>query len=113
MQAGDDALELTAGQHARFDKGRHFLERKAAPPAEAWGLRILQFEEAGLQEVVAQLERLYPVRITLAHEGLERCKLTADFDDETIEVILDVIAETFGLELERNVNGFLLDGSGC
>lgn len=113
VEAGTDVVELTAGQHARFDKGRHFLERKAAPPAEAWGVRILHFEEAGLKEVVAQLERLYPVRITLANEALQRCKLTAEFDDETIEVILGVIAETFGLELQQNENGFLLDGNGC
>lgn len=111
--AGTDTVVLQAGTHAVYHKERHFLERKAAPPAEVWGLRILQFEGATLDQVAVQLERIYKVRIGLRNESIAACRLTAEFDDETIAVILSVIAETFGLEVEERNGDYLIDGDGC
>ena len=44
VDAGGERIELGAGDHIRYHKQRHFLERRPAPPAEVWGIRILQFE---------------------------------------------------------------------
>lgn len=111
--AGSDTLVLAAGEHAQYHKKRHFLERKTAPPAEVWGLRILQFEGATLDQVAAQLERIYKVRISLRNERIAVCRLTAEFDDETLATILSVIAETFGLVVEERNGEYLIDGEGC
>lgn len=111
--AGTDTLVLGAGEHARYDRGRHFLERTVAAPAEVWGMRVLQFEGATLEQVAMQLQRIYEVRITWNKEAIGRCVLTAEFDDEPIERIITVVAETFGLHVERTADGFLLDGAGC
>ncbi len=114
VQAGADTVVLVAGQHARYDRKRHFLERRAAPPAEVWGNRILQFEGAPLDQVMAQLERIYHVQVRLLNPTLTRCTLTAEFDDEPVERILRVIADTFGLELQQEEDGsYTLDGDGC
>ncbi|HRD52945.1 MAG TPA: FecR domain-containing protein [Flavobacteriales bacterium] len=111
--AGADSLVLTAGEHARYSRTRHMLERAPASPAEVWGWRILHFDSAPLDLVVGQLERFYKVRVSLKHSGLARCTLTAEFDDEPIEAILGVIADTFGLQLIREGNTYTLDGEGC
>lgn len=114
VEAGGRTLDLGAGEHVRFDKERHFLERKPAPPAEVWGIRILHFEDATLGQVAAQLERIYTVRITLGNDRIVACRLTAEFDDELIDTILSVIAETFGLQVERSADGtYTLNGDGC
>jgi ferric-dicitrate binding protein FerR (iron transport regulator) len=114
VQAGNDALDLVAGDQAVYHKERHYLERKPTTPAEVWGWRILQFEEAPLALVMDQLERIYQVRIELRNPQLERCTLTAEFDDEALPTILEVIAETFALQLDRSPDGtYLLDGEGC
>lgn len=113
VAAAGDTVTLTAGQHAVFHKQRHVLERRPAPPAEAWGNRILQFEEASLRQVAEQLQRSYGVRIALRSEAIARCTITAEFDDEPIERILAVIADTFGLELTGSGDEFALDGEGC
>ncbi|MCW5898393.1 MAG: FecR domain-containing protein [Flavobacteriales bacterium] len=114
VEAGVETLELGAGEHARFNKERHFLERRPAPPAEVWGLRVLQFEGATLRQVADQLQRIYKVRISLRHDGIARCTLTAEFDDETIDTILGLIADTFSLQVERAPDGsYTLDGDGC
>lgn len=113
VDAAGDTAELTAGQRVVFNRKRHELERALAPPAEVWGLRVLQFEGAALAQVVEQLQRIYKVRIDLGNEAVARCRLTAEFDDEPIERILRVIADTFSLELTRTADGFTLDGDGC
>lgn len=113
VEAGPDTLTLRAGQHARYRKSRHLLERAPAPPAEAWGWRILHFDRAPLDEVARQLERSYKVRLTFASASIARCTLTAEFDDEPIEVILGVIADTFSLTLTRDGDRYVLNGEGC
>jgi transmembrane sensor len=113
VDVAGESVELTAGEHAVYNKERHMLERKPAPPAEAWGLRILQFEGASLEQVADQLQRIYKVRIDLRNEAIARCTLTAEFDDETLKTILGVIAETFTLEVQEQDGTYILDGDGC
>ncbi len=113
VEAGGETIELAAGEHAVFHKERHFLERRAAPPAEVWGIRILQFEGASLDQVATQLERIYKVRVTLRNDRIAACRLTAEFDDETISTIIGVIAETFSLDVQMLEGTFILDGDGC
>lgn len=113
VAAGADTVVLGSGEHARYSKSRHLIERVPAPPSAVWGWRILHFDRAPLQEVSRQLERIYQVRVALAHAGIARCTLTAEFDDEPIESILSVIADTFGLTVVRDGNDYTLDGTGC
>ena len=114
VAGGVDTVELKAGEHARYHRTRHFLERAPAPPAEVWGLHILQFEDALLQQVADQLQRIYGVQIDLRNPAISRCKLTAEFDNGSITSILNVIADTFGLELRQlDERYFILDGEGC
>lgn len=113
VEVGGESVLLTAGEHAVYHKERHLLERKSAPPAEVWGLRILQFESATLYQVTEQLQRVYNARIDLRNEAIGRCTLTAEFDDESLRTILGVIAETFGLAVEEQNGNYIIDGSGC
>ncbi|MCB0767250.1 MAG: FecR domain-containing protein [Flavobacteriales bacterium] len=114
VEAEGDTVFLEAGGYARFNKTAHLLERLPAPPATVFGDRIIQFQQAPMSAVVAQLEQLFQVRVQLAHEGLERCVLTATFEDEPIDYILRVIADTYGLTLTQGAPGtYLLDGPGC
>lgn len=111
--AGADTMDLLAGDHVRYDKQRHLLERRPAPPMEVYGLRVLKFEGAPMARVVEQLEAMYQVRITLGNERIANCRLTAEFNDEPIGSILDVIAQTFGLTVTDVTGTFKLEGDGC
>lgn len=111
--AGADTMDLLAGDHVRYNKERHLLERRPAPPMEVYGLRVLKFEGAPMARVVEQLEAMYQVRITLGNERIADCRLTAEFNDEPIGSILEVIAQTFGLTVTDVTGTFKLDGDGC
>lgn len=64
---------------------------------EDFGDRIIQFNEAPMTAVVEQLQTLFSVKVELAHEGLKGCALTATFEDEPVDYILRVIADTYRL----------------
>jgi transmembrane sensor len=111
---GKDTVTVVAGEHARYDKRRHVLERTPAPPAEVFGERVIQFERATMLEVTEQLQRIFKVRVELRNPAIERCTLTAGFDNESIDAILRVIADTFGMRVDHPSNElYTLDGEGC
>lgn len=112
--AEGDSVVLEAGGYARFNRTAHLLERLAAPPAEVFGDRIIQFNEAPMTVVVDQLQKLFNVKVELANEDLKGCTLTATFEDEPVDYILRVIADTYRLTLTQGAPGtYLLDGKGC
>ncbi len=114
VEADGASLVLGAHEHAVYHRGGHVLERRPAPPAESWGVRVLHFENASLDQVAAHLERSHGVRIMLMNDRVAACRLTAEFDDEPIDSILEVIAGTFGLDVERAADGtYLVQGDGC
>lgn len=110
-----DTVELTSGEHVRYNKRTHLLQREVAPPMERWGDRIIQFDRAPLVQVAEQLGALFHVRIELANPALARCELTASFDNESLDAVLRVIADTFGLRVDtaEDDGHYILDGDGC
>ncbi|MEZ4738099.1 MAG: DUF4974 domain-containing protein [Flavobacteriales bacterium] len=114
VEAEGDTVILEGGGYARYNKAAHLLERMPAPPAALWSERILQFQEARMDQVVEQLERLYGVQIGLANADMGNCTLTATFEDEPIEYVLRIIADTYGFVLTMEKPGsYVLDGHGC
>lgn len=112
--AGSEHVELTAGQRVRFNRNSGALEPEKPVTVEAWGDRIVQFQNAALGDVVVELQRIYHVRVDLSNASLRRCRLTATFEDEPIDQVLTVIAGTFGLRVTRPAaDNYLLEGDGC
>ncbi|ADY53999.1 anti-FecI sigma factor, FecR [Pseudopedobacter saltans DSM 12145] len=65
-------------------------------------------DNIALQKVVDVLSEAYSTKITLADKSLENLKLNVKFKEEPLDKILKVIAETFGLRLEKNKEGYIL-----
>lgn len=114
VETGDRSVELGAGERVSFDRKERTLDHQGPVTVEAWGDRIVQFQNAALREVTAELQRIYHVRIDLSSDALARCRLTATFEGEPIDQVLHVIAGTFGLRVARRaVDHYLLEGDGC
>src|SRR5438552_18832769 len=67
----------------------------------AWTRGVLAFGGAPLGDVVVTLGRWYNVEIRLADSGLAARRLTATFQNESIDLVLQRIALTVGLRVER------------
>lgn len=74
----------------------------------AWKTHNLIFDETPLNEVVRYLNKAYHTEIKLNNKNLENLVLTAQFEKKSVDFILNVLQLTFGLELIREDNIYIL-----
>ena len=109
----ENARILVAGESALFSEESGFEDVSANENDLFWKNKSLVFEGEKLREVVRLLELNYQVSIEFSTKCLGNCRLTATFEDKSIEEVLEVIALTQGLELEDTPKGYKLIGEGC
>lgn len=107
MVKGDSAVLDRLG-----DKLRVIKEKTVEKAAEVKD-KIIEFQKTELKKVGQMLSTLYQTEIRLSNPAIENCKLTARFDNESLDTVLEVIQETFNLEIKRKGNVVYLDGKGC
>ncbi len=73
----------------------------------------LDFNSTDLQTVVAMLNKHYNSKLEIGSQAIRGCKFTAKFKNESLETIVDVLQETFNLELNKSNNRTILLGKGC
>jgi ferric-dicitrate binding protein FerR (iron transport regulator) len=116
VQSGSQVVYLLAGEQAKIDCVSGQITRKnilATENIKGWFERRFVFDDVPLADVIAMLEDAYGVKISLKNPELGKCLLRTRFNNEPIERVILVIAETFSLKIS-NVNGqFQLDGSAC
>jgi ferric-dicitrate binding protein FerR (iron transport regulator) len=101
--AGSRALVLGARDLGRLDASGVATVRRdvAVERYLAWTRGVLAFDGAPLTDVVHTLERWYNVEIRLADSSLAGRRLTATFNNEPIDLVLNRIALTLGVRVER------------
>ncbi len=108
--ASSGSVVLKAGQMALFQRQKGVLrvQETSDPNLLAWITRQLQFQETSLDRVFETLERVYRVNIQLADESINAEKLTAQFSDNSLDFVLNVVCMTFNLKMEREGENILL-----
>lgn len=105
---------LTAGMQGRYEQASEKVETTDPNPnALFWKERKLVFERTPLRKVVKDLQKGFGVEVAFANEELKACRLTATFQDNSIESIFQVISETLDLQVTQDGTTFTLDGDGC
>ncbi|MBE0646335.1 MAG: FecR domain-containing protein [Bacteroidales bacterium] len=115
-KTGDSAsVILTAGMKGILPVASEepLIDSQHNPDELFWMNQKLEFRQTPLSEVVSLLMNCYHVQIQLSNEAIESCKLTAFFSGEPIDLILQVIADTFGLTLEQTDGTYRLTGNDC
>lgn len=74
--------------------------------------RAFAFVGEDLQTVVSRLNAVYEKQIEIS-EAISKCPLTVSFDNEDIDEISQIIAETLGLTITETNTTIRLDGTGC
>lgn len=108
-------IALIPGQQATVDATTDTLRRllKFDLNTLAYSTKKLEFTNQSLASVVKTLSDYYQTDIGLSASGLQGCRLTARFDNESVETVLGVVAETLQLSVKRTEKGFVLTGEGC
>lgn len=95
---GSEEVILTPGMSASLDQeGQLQVDSQSNPNVFAWKTHVLVYNDASLKEVVTDLETLYKVRINGVPK--EERRLTASFEQTSIEEMIEVINQTLDTEL--------------
>jgi transmembrane sensor len=108
-------VELMAGEMARYIKSENSIAKMgvADENAAAYADRIFRFRDTPLKQVVKKLNEVYDTRLELVGHNIDQCRITVTFEEETIETIADIIAQTLDLEIQHVGKTIRLAGSGC
>jgi ferric-dicitrate binding protein FerR (iron transport regulator) len=110
-----DTLHLMAGQAAEYNTETGTFTRFAELDKNSLAYRdkIFVFDNTELDAIVKLLNEIYGSKIIIENDSVKKCRLTASFNNETLDSMLEVIAETLHLTIKRNDPEIILSGDGC
>ena len=71
------------------------------------------FNKMSLGEVADALSKQFGKDIKFSKGKIKNCKLTATFENENLENIIAIIADTFNLKVDNQADMIFLSGEGC
>ncbi len=109
----DSSLYLRAGGKGVYNKKTGaFTVEDPEPNTLSYKTKFFTFSGQNLETVVETLNKVYDKKITVS-KAIKKCPLTVSFNDETIEEIAQVIAETLGLTVTEANGRIVLEGESC
>jgi transmembrane sensor len=104
--AKTNELILTPGEKGTLVYSSNLLLKATNqnPNFLSWKTRQLTFKATPLKEVTEDLEKVYKVEINLADPQLSGLLLTAEFNNYSLDFILEVLESTFRIDVQH-ING--------
>ena len=101
---GNDSLILTAGESGHYDPASGSLaeNENRDPNFDSWKTHKLVFNDTELEKVVAILNQFYRADIRIGNGSLRSMRLTATYENESLEHVLELLRETFGIRIVRD-----------
>lgn len=116
-QTGQEVL-LTSNQKATYRKGEAKVEMESQSSETTNELAIwkpvnLSFENVPVGTVLQALNERFKVRIHLTHGAIANCMIRADFNDQNLPDILEMLSKSINATYRYEGSIFYLDGEGC
>jgi ferric-dicitrate binding protein FerR (iron transport regulator) len=110
-----DSTYLTSGLTGIFHREKKINVTNNPAENNVWSYATHQliFKDTPLSSVIKDIQKSYPCSISFANSEIGNCKLTATFDNDSVDKVIDLIAETLSLRVNRNGEVFVLEGEGC
>ncbi|MBN2662375.1 MAG: DUF4974 domain-containing protein [Bacteroidales bacterium] len=100
-----DSTILTAGKHFNVDKQIVNVQNKNYL---AWKTGKIEFENKTLAEICTVLERTYGVEIIISDKNIKDMRMTATFNNQTIEAVLSVVEATLNVKITTQGNKIII-----
>ena len=107
---------LDSGEIALYNKTEKTLNKSRngiGYNTNAWLNQKLNFDDCPLQQVINDINNYYKVNIQLNVNDLRNCRLSANFENASLESVLEIICLSFGLEIINKEEMIILKGDGC
>ncbi|MEO9804058.1 MAG: FecR domain-containing protein [Reichenbachiella sp.] len=109
-------VELVAGEVGRLDADAMVFEKSTIANYNylAWKTKLIEFNNEDLRTVLDVLGDVYGVNIIVSDEKIYNCQMSAKFDNQPMDSVLEIVSRTFNLELTKSGSKeFYLSGEGC
>ncbi len=102
---------LLKGERGIFSKETGELVKEANKSRNylAWKTKKLVFENDPLSDVARDISETYVVKIIFANPDLKEYRLTATYDNLSLDAVLNILKETFDLKVEKKEGVIVLD----
>jgi len=110
-----DTLLLTPNYKGQYSKNTGAITKTEADPYQdtAWKDGKLVFKSARLLAVGKVLERTFGKKVTFSNHEIKKCRLTATFQENSLEEIMILIAKTNDYAYEITEEKLTISGEGC
>lgn len=79
----------------------------------AWQTGVLTFRNTEVSTMVSNLEMFYNVQIKVANDAINNCRITATFDNQPLEEVLEVLSLTLDINYVIKGDKIIFKGEGC
>jgi len=100
----DTLLKVPAGSKIQIENGKLVINHVTENPSPVWLSKESYFENAPLSLVLKELERQYPIKVTVGKVVPEH-KFSGTFTHTNLELALKAICEPLHLNYKTNKNG--------
>ena len=106
---------LVPGEKAVLSAEQNLISKSTNtdPNYMAWKTKVLVFDNETLAQVVNTLQSVYQTPVTLADNALAECRVTASFNGQSLQSVLQVIKETLDLQVKQNGKTIEISGKSC
>ncbi len=112
---GSDTVLLMKGEGVVYNAATHSFRKSSTTSKyyDYYFTKTLVFENTELSEVVKVLNTIFNSKLVISKENMKTCRLTATFRNESIETIIHILQQTFGLTVTTKDGQIFLNGNGC
>lgn len=109
-----DSTFLEAGVTGVAQKAG-LIQTQDSVDSNAWGYATHRFvfKDTPLRAVIRDLEKAYPYTIKVSDRAINNCRLTATFENDSAENLLNLMAESLNLSVTSSGGVYTLEGEGC
>ncbi|MBE9461235.1 FecR family protein [Dyadobacter subterraneus] len=116
IEAKTQQVILKPNQQALFElesKKLSFQEMAGLQKKEIYQPVSITFTDTPLRDAIRQLEKKFNVSIKLSDPGIAKCRISADFEQQPLPAIMDMLCKTLEANYIINENTITIQGEPC
>jgi ferric-dicitrate binding protein FerR (iron transport regulator) len=107
---------LTPNERVTYVKSEKRLLKEAPlqlPELAMWQVTTIVYDNVPVESVLRTLEKRFNITIQVKNANLNNCLIRADFTNQNLADILEMLSSSIEATYELNDNIIYLDGAGC
>lgn len=114
-RSSQDSVLLVAGSTGVFyvNQQESFVKNDSLNNVWGYATHKLVFKDTPMKAAIRDIEKAYPVSISVVNKNINKCRLTATFDNDSVDKVVNLIAEILNLRVKQDGKNFTLEGEGC